>query len=894
MAEVLLNAKQFTQRVKRLQAHGPFIILIGKTSDLVEFGLNSALFIYLLNYEFPETCVVITKSDVYFITSSRKKQILEKLNAKFVMKDDVQGIKDLFSKLQKSSDKIGVVDSKNIKGVFCQNLLSQINYKDITTVLLKSMVIKHADEIECVKNAAKACNFVADNSLSLLCKNIGTQTDVTEKIEEFLDNVEGVNENRLDFVYPVSINTGNSKCSKENGDESSYSLYQPTQINLRLGIRYTSFCAEIGRTILVDPSTEISNVFDKISAFRDNLPENIDAILKQRQRKYGDSKKVEDFIFNSNAIVKQLEDNRFSFPFKVNIYSIGIVKKENNEILTNECDGLTFVVEVIAEVSNTRVVMVDTLCLARSTKFLTTYNKETCVYRKNQAKKREIAKNIMILEHQKELMDALIEEMIQYHQENIVKEEKKVKEFNYPYKKENLIPRYRQLYVDKKKFCVLVPFKFFMLPVPIFAIKNCSVTDDSLRINLNLTGQGDLIKSLMYKSSKENVDQIANKITDLKKEYKENVSGAKTQKNESDSETGESGKSRLIPSTGKRLVLPCVFMRTDIKCRRSKASSLEIHTNGFRYKNDQQTVEILFSNIKHMFYQEGTIDSKTMLHFNLINSINVPKKTMNIQFYREAIAIAQDTSRTKNEHLENIQEMEELNKVRENNKEFRSFVDKIEENSNLRVEMSSMVLFHGVPFKGIVPISATLECLINITETPFFILDLEDVEIVCFERVLCTIKTCDMAVIFKNKTFKQIQCIDMAHLHKIKEYLDSVNKCYIETTVNIQWANLIKEIMKNPISFYENGAWLELQPDREESEETEDDDESEESEDISETEDDDDDEDTDESTKDDNELEGTKSSGSDSSEDSDDSEDEDETESESEESDHKSKKLRRR
>ena len=43
--------------------------------------------------------------------------------------------------------------------------------------------------------------------------------------------------------------------------------------------------------------------------------------------------------------------------------------------------------------------------------------------------------------------------------------------------------------------------------------------------------------------------------------------------------------------------------------------------------------------------------------------------------------------------------------------------------------------FYGCPFKSVVKVRPTKNCLIAISEFPFFVVDIRDIEVVHFERV---------------------------------------------------------------------------------------------------------------------------------------------------------------
>jgi nucleosome binding factor SPN SPT16 subunit len=72
----------------------------------------------------------------------------------------------------------------------------------------------------------------------------------------------------------------------------------------------------------------------------------------------------------------------------------------------------------------------------------------------------------------------------------------------------------------------------------------------------------------------------------------------------------------------------------------------------------------------------------------------------------------------------------------------------------------------------------------NVIETPFFILTLNEVEIACFERVMPGIKSFDLVFVFKNydRQVLRVESIDMKDLEGVKNWLDKVKyfQLYIE------------------------------------------------------------------------------------------------------------------
>ena len=71
--------------------------------------------------------------------------------------------------------------------------------------------------------------------------------------------------------------------------------------------------------------------------------------------------------------------------------------------------------------------------------------------------------------------------------------------------------------------------------------------------------------------------------------------------------------------------------------------------------------------------------------------------------------------------------------------------------------------FVGCPLKSVVKVRPTKNCLIAISEFPFFVIDIKDIEIAYFERVSYGIKNFDLALVFKDfTTFKRINSIPIS------------------------------------------------------------------------------------------------------------------------------------
>jgi nucleosome binding factor SPN SPT16 subunit len=117
--------------------------------------------------------------------------------------------------------------------------------------------------------------------------------------------------------------------------------------------------------------------------------------------------------------------------------------------------------------------------------------------------------------------------------------------------------------------------------------------------------------------------------------------------------------------------------------------------------------------------------------------------------------------------------------------------------------------FNGTPYRSMVLLQPTGSCLLNIIEWPPFILTLDEVELVHFERVSFHLKNFDMVFVFKDYAHKvaQITSIPMNQLDQIKDWLNSCDIYYTEGIQNFNWGKIMKTITDDPEGFFENGGW---------------------------------------------------------------------------------------
>lgn len=107
---------------------------------------------------------------------------------------------------------------------------------------------------------------------------------------------------------------------------------------------------------------------------------------------------------------------------------------------------------------------------------------------------------------------------------------------------------------------------------------------------------------------------------------------------------------------------------------------------------------------------------------------------------------------------------------------FKSFIEKVESLTNNTISFEKPFRdlgFFGTPYRSMVMLQPTSSCLINVSEQPPFVLTLDQIELVHFERVSFSLKNFDMVFIFKDYSKKvvMITSIAMKQLDQIKEWL---------------------------------------------------------------------------------------------------------------------------
>ncbi|KAH9411815.1 Spt16/Cdc68-like protein [Ordospora pajunii] len=770
---ISLNAMRFERNANEIRKRmdRPLVVMLGKGQDVVEFRINSAVFVYLLGYEFPETVLVIGERCVA-VTSQKRVEILRQVGGLevIVRSKESSGIEEIRRVVR---GHCYVVGADGIEGEFCRGILDSLEWEDAGRRLEDVFITKDEIEVEKCKAAGQAVSVLLKRGVEMLWDG----RFYMKKLEEAMAGEEdGIDMSKAEFSFPVEYDRG----------------------SVRIGVRLDGYCSEASRTIVVNMDEMYEAQEFILNMIRPGVSS---ADVYCEAQKY----------FASNGVC-------FGSRF---VYTIGLLSNERGFdegfMLSRGC---VFVVSLRSEgkiLSNTFVLRdVPEYLTSKDTAF--EFVKKRSRFR-NKTKEYELG--MRRREHQKELIDELIEERLQYYRglegEEGAEDDACSREVCYT--KEGQVPRHGRLVVDYLREAVVIPIGSYAVPFHVSDIKSVAVTDSKgLRINFKTeprASDGSICEEESVKGVLSLIKSINISGGDSK-EYADEINGLRKAYLAKGSDIKKEAPCGLVISQ-KPFVLNDLHMRTDAKSgsRKKQTGDLEVHANGFRYGE----VVILFANVRHVFFSEGEIENSTILHLHLNASLTAGERIFNVQFYQDASSnLVHDTMKRGDEHMEYIIEKEEQQRQEVLNARFMEFVRRIEAETPMKVQIPHDG-FYGVPFKENVMIKQTHECLVSVEEAPYFVLSLEDIEVVNFERVVSTVKTVDVLFILKNKhpvhvvmknksrLLVSIQSVDVQSVDKLKDYLDLNNVLFMETSVSIRWTNVIASIMKDPISFYEDGAW---------------------------------------------------------------------------------------
>ncbi|MGH0185052.1 UNVERIFIED_CONTAM: hypothetical protein FKN15_016727 [Acipenser sinensis] len=264
-------------------------------------------------------------------------------------------------------------------------------------------------------------------------------------------------------------------------------------------------------------------------------------------------------------------------------------------------------------------------------------------------------------------------------------------------------------------------------------------------------------------------------------------------------------------------------IRANISQKRMQGS-LEALSNSFRFTSVRgDKVDILYNNIKHSLFQPCDGEMIIVLHFHLKNAIMFGKKRhTDVQFYTEVGEITTDLGKHQHMHDRDDLYAEQMEREMRHKLKtaFKNFIEKVEAltKEELEFELPFRDLgFSGAPYRSTCLLQPTSSALCNVTEWPPFVVTLDEVELIHFERVQFHLKNFDVVIVYKDysKKVTMINAVPVNSLDPIKEWLNSCDIKYTEGVQSLNWTKIMKTIVDDPEGFFEQGGWSFLDPEGE-------------------------------------------------------------------------------
>ncbi|GIL93381.1 hypothetical protein Vretifemale_20793, partial [Volvox reticuliferus] len=930
-------------------------VAVGAPSDDLRYLKSISLHLWLFGFELPDTVLLCTSSRVLVLTSQKKASLLQplvdacsrgeagSLQMELLVKPKAEDGSAQCAQLldaaraAEADPVVGHLPKDKHTGKLHEVWVAALGASGMSTVDINSgiadlLAIKDSNEILNVKKAALLAAKAMQNWVVPKVEDVVDSgkkmkhSKLSEMCEEAITDPQKVQvklkAENCDIAYPPSFQSGGSYDLKVSAISNDMPLHDDGVIVVSLGTRYASYCANISRSFIINPSKDQTAQYN--------------ALLSAQEAAIGALKPGAPLTAAGEAVVNTLKAHgqEAMIPLLArNVGSgMGLEFRESTHVLHlpgsgkaaaagenggprvragmvfNVCLGVTGLTNrdaKDAKAKNYALQIADTVIVVdgdRPNEVATAsapknYDKVTYTIQEEEegagtdgrledvtngagASRGGGGPNMAAMGLKKALRSddptfKSAEQLRKEKQEELLKKKneetlarltaqaggaggtggaggavgRKVSE-TIAYRSVNEIPPARDLrvQVDTKAESVLLPIYGVLVPFHITTIRNVTTTNDAggdaalVRVTFNIGPTYEpnqrypnavFLKELSFRSSDV---KHANKVAlDIKL-----LRSSIAQRDKERAERATLVAQEKLVRGKKVFKLPDLWMRPAFPGKGRKVpGSLEAHANGFRYQTPKgEILDVMYRNIKHALFQPAENEMITILHMHLHNPIMVGnKKTKDVQFYTEVMDVVQTLDGGGRRNMYDPDELEDEQRERERrnkiNGEFQQFVKRVQEmwgkdcpDLSLEWDIPFRELgFSGVPHRSTVFMMPSVNCLVELTEMPFSVITLADIEIVNLERVGFNLKNFDMAIVFKDFTrdVLRIDAIPSKSLEGIKGWLTDMGIKYYESKLNLQWKPILKNILADPVGFVDQGGWdfLDIEKSDEEEEEAE-------------------------------------------------------------------------
>ncbi|EXB67545.1 FACT complex subunit SPT16 [Morus notabilis] len=744
-----INLENFSKRLITLYSHwnehksdlwgnsDVLAIATPPTSEDLRYLKSSALHVWLVGYEFPETIMVFMKKQIHVMCSQKKASLLdvvkksakEAVGVEFIMhvkpkNDDGAGLMEsLFravSAQSKSSGNeapvVGYIAREAPEGKLLElwdEKLKDASFQliDVTNGFSDVFAVKDNTELTNVKRAA----FLTSSVM---------RSFVVPKLEKVIDEEKKVSHSSLmnetekavlepakikvklkaenvDICYPPIFQSGGDFDLKPSASSNDENLcYDSTSVIIcAVGSRYNGYCSNVARTFLIDANAvqskaygvllraqeaaistlksgnKISTAYQAaLSVVEKDAPELAPRLTKTAGTGIG-------LEFRESGLNLNAKNDRFFRPGMVFNVSLGFqnLQAETKNPKTHKFSVLLADTVIVREDAPEATLRSDNQEMSKEE--LRRQHQAELARQKNEETARRLAGGGSAATDNRGA-GKTIGDLVAYKNVNDLP-----------------LPRDLMIQIDQKNEAILLPIYGSMVPFHIATVKSVSSQQDGnrncyIRIIFNVPGtpfnphdantlkfQGSIyLKEVSFRSKDpRHISEVVQLIKTLRRQ----IASRESERAERATLVTQE-RLQLAGAKFKPIRLPDLWIRPPFGGRGRKLSgSLEAHTNGFRYSTSRpdERVDVMFGNIKHAFVQPAEKEMITLLHFHLHNHIMVGnKKTKDVQFYVEVMDVVQTLGGGKrsaydpDEIEEEQRERDRKNKI---NMDFQNFVNRV-------------------------------------------------------------------------------------------------------------------------------------------------------------------------------------------------------------------------